>query len=122
MINKITGEHIVDIHGVKYKLRFDWAALASIEQACGDNPNFFNPDAVAKIASIGMAKYHAEMTAEKIKELSPPLVPFAGAVQEALQYAYFGINPVPDKSEIKKKHGQKTDGLLRRMFRRRRPA
>ena len=65
------------INGQRYQIRFSWDALQEINGKHGDGPNMFNPDVVASIAAIGMAKYHPEMTAQKIKELSPPLIPFA---------------------------------------------
>ena len=110
-MNPITGERLVEINGGKYTLRFTWKALAEIEAKYGDNPNLFNAEVIANIASYGLSEKHPEMTAEKIMELSPPLMPFVNAVQEALQWAYFGKEPVP-KSDVKKK---KT-GLLRRIL------
>jgi len=104
-MNPLTGELAVDVAGQKYYLRYPWAALQEIEGAYGDNPNLLDLDVLAAVASIGMKAKHAEMTAERIKELSPPLVPFAQAVQRAIQYAYFG----PDKPE----QGEKKTSPLR---------
>jgi len=36
-------------------------------------------------------------------ELSPPLIPFANDVQQALQWAYFGDKSVPEDDGVKKK-------------------
>jgi len=105
----------VTVDGKRYNIRFDWAALADITAAHGEGPNMFDPAIVASVASIGMRKSHPEMTSEQIRELSPPLVPFANAVQEALQWAYFGDEGLPKESGEKK--SRKPDGLWPRIKR-----
>ena len=112
-MNPITGAAEVEIAGEKYTIRFDWSCLAEIESTHGDNPNLFNPDIVASVAAIGMKKYHPELTAAKILELSPPLIPFATAVQKAMQYAYFGAESIPKDDQ--KKNVQKKGGLSKRI-------
>ena len=114
-MNPITGESQVVIGGKEYTIRFDWSCLAEIESAHGDNPNFFNPKIVADIAAIGMKKKHPEMTEEKILELSPPLMPFATAVQRAMRFAYFGNEAIPEDNQ--KKNLPKTGGLLQHIKR-----
>ena len=109
-MNPITGEAEINIAGKSYTIKYDWACLAEIETVHGDDPNLFNPDVVASIAAIGLKKNHPEITAEKIKDLSPPLVPFAKAVQDAMKFAYFGNEPIPEKQE-EKKSVQKRGGL-----------
>lgn len=99
-MNPITGEGKVEIAGQEYTIRFDWSCLAEIENEFGDNPNFFDPDTVSKIAAIGLKKYHPELTPEKLKELSPPLVPFANAVHDAMKFAYFGNEPITAEKKI----------------------
>jgi hypothetical protein len=119
-MNPITGEKEIDIAGEKYILRFDWKALAEIEQRYGDSPNLFNAEVVSEVAAAGLRMRHPEMTAQKVMELSPPLVPLAHAVQQALQWAYFGPEAVP-KEGVKKKHAPGTGGLwnrIARLFRR----
>ncbi|GAF93543.1 unnamed protein product, partial [marine sediment metagenome] len=116
-MNPITGEHDIEIGGQRYTVRFDWDALAEVTTKHGDSPNLFSPDVVASVASIGMKKHHPEMTPERIKELSPPLVPFAKSIQTALQYAYFGDEALPEDS--KKKKSPRKGGLcqgIRRLF------
>lgn len=113
-MSKITGEVDIDLCGEVYSIRFDWDALAAVKDAHGDAPNLFDSDVLASVASMGMKKRHPELTPEKIRELSPPLVPFANTVQQALQYAYFGGEALPDDDE--KKSPQKT-GLLSRISR-----
>jgi hypothetical protein len=112
--NPITGEAQVEIQGKQYILRFDWEAIAAINAVHGDGPNMFDPVVLASVAAIGMKKYHPEMTAERIRELSPPLISFAAAVQQALQWAYFGAEKPPEADE--KKSPKKT-GWWRRIRR-----
>ncbi|MDD5511481.1 MAG: hypothetical protein PHI12_11835 [Dehalococcoidales bacterium] len=111
----ITGLKITKIDGRPYSLRYTWAALAEVAEKYGDNPNLFEPETVAFVGSAGMREKHQEMTPEKIMELSPPLIPFANDVQEALKFAYFGDAPIPE-GDVKKK--RTLTGWIRRIARR----
>jgi len=115
-MNPITGEKIIKINGHDYVMRFNWRALAEIEAKYGDTPNFFNPEVLAFLAAAGLRERHPEMTAEKITELSPPLVLFSVAVQEALKWAYVGNETIPakDKDDVKKNSPK---GRLSRLMR-----
>ena len=110
----ITGRKQTIINGKTYILRFTWEALAQVSEKYGDSPDLFSPEVVAYVGSVGMINRSPEMTPEKIMELSPPLIPFANDVQQALQWAYFGDEGVPD--EVKKK--QTLIGWLKRIVRR----
>jgi len=103
-MNPINGEKKVTINGQGYVMRFTWRALSEIEAKYGDNPNLFNAEVLAQVASAGLRDNHPEMTPEKIMDMSPPLMPFCVAVKEAIQWAYFGAEPIP------KAEGQ-TDGV-----------
>ena len=115
-MNPITGEKLITISGAPYTLRFTWRALAEIEAAFGENPNLLNAEVLAFAASAGLRDKHPEMTKERIMELSPPLVPFAATVQEAMRWAYFGASPAADPDGGVKKNLPK-DGLFRRIGR-----
>ena len=122
-MNPVTGEKQVDINGSKYVLRFDWKAIAEMEHKYGEAPNMLDTDVVAGIAEIGFRRAHPDMTADKIIDQSPPLVPFAKAVQEAVQWAYFGPESVPEFKDdaAKKKAPREAGGLwtrLKALFRR----
>ena len=110
-MNPVTGEGKIKIAGKEYNIRFDWSCLAEIEAKYGDNYSWFDPDTLATLASIGFKKYHPELTAEKIKELSPPLKPFAAEVQRVLYFAYFGNEEIQEDSGGEKKSVLKMDGL-----------
>jgi len=101
-MSAINGEYEVRIAGEEYILRYDWSALAEVEAKHGQDPNLFSPEVVASVAAFGLKKRHPEMTAEKIVQLSPPLVPFAASVQKALQWAYFGDKGMPEDGGKKK--------------------
>lgn len=100
-MNPVTGEARIDICGTAYTIRFDWGALGEVAAAHGDSPNLFVPETVASVAAIGMRRYHPEITAARIMELSPPLVPFTEVVQKALQWAYFGPDEIPKDGQKK---------------------
>jgi len=103
-MNSVTGEKQIDICGQKYVLRFSWKALSEIERRYGDKPNLFDAEVIANVAAAGLRERHPEMTAERIMDLSPPLVPLAQAIQQALQWAYFGGEIIPGESESEKKN------------------
>jgi hypothetical protein len=113
-MNPVTGEKIVTIQGRAYTVRYTWRALAEIEAAYGDSPNLFNAEVLAKVAAAGMKEKHPDITAEGIMDLSPPLVPFARDIQQALQWAYFGAGAIPDMADDVKKKGL-TAGLWKRI-------
>jgi len=112
----ITGLKITKIDGRSYSLWFNWAALAEVAEKYGDSPNLFQPETVAFVGSAGLRERHPNMTPERIMELSPPLIPFANDVQEALKFAYFGDAGVPDEDGVKKKRS--LTGWLKRFGRR----
>ena len=115
-MNPYTGEVEVRLGAESYSLRFTWDSLAAIETAHGENPNLFSPEVVASVAAIGFKTKHPEMTAERITELSPPLMPFAQTVQKALQWAYFGMESLPEDSDnAKKKTNPERGGLWPRI-------
>jgi hypothetical protein len=111
----ITGMKQIVINGKSYYLRFTWAALSEVAGKYGDNPNLFDPETVAFVASAGMRERHPEMTPEKIMELSPPLYPFTNDVQQALKWAYFGSDKIPNDEDVKKKLNP--IGLIKRIGR-----
>lgn len=118
-MNPVTGQKKVEIDGKPYVLRFTWAALAEVEAKHGENPNLFRPDVLASVAESGFRQFHPELTAERIMELSPPIVVFAKSVQEAIQWACFGNEAVQEatqKKSLRPAGGWRT--LTSRLFRR----
>jgi hypothetical protein len=117
-MNPVAGEKMIMINGSGCVMRFTWRALAEIEAMYGDNPNLFNAEILANVASAGLRDKHPDMTPERIMDLSPPLIPFAREVQEVMRWAYFGAeSPPPGDEGVKKNHRQ--DGLwpfLKRLY------
>jgi len=107
------GVKYVTIDGERLALRFTWKALAAIEQEFGENPNLFDAAILARFLELGIDQ--PAWTAERIISLSPPMLPMVKAVQEAIQFAYFG-NEAPAGDEAEKKSRLLGAGLLRRMF------
>jgi hypothetical protein len=107
----VTGHLEIDVFGNRLTMRYTWKAIAEIEAKYGDAPNLFDPDTIAHVAAAGLKDSHPEYTAERILELSPPLVPFARAVQDALHMAYFGTESIPEAGPVKK--NRFTGGLSR---------
>jgi len=120
-MNPVVCEKQIQIGSKPYILKFSWKALAEIEHQYGDNPNVLDPEIAAGVAAAGLRDRHPEMTAEKIFEISPPFIPFANAINQALQYAYFGIEPPSENDGVKKKDRRK-GGWFRRFVRRWAPA
>ena len=118
-MNPITGEKVIRLDGKRVVLRYTWRAIAEIEAKHGDMPNMFDAEVVASVAAIGLKDKYPEYTAERIMELSPPLIPFAKNVQEALQWAYFGkeIPPAADSEKKSRSKGGWWKRLKRRLRR-----
>jgi hypothetical protein len=113
-MSAITGEKELKIAGKKYILRFTWKALSEISEKYGDSPNIFKPEVVSDIASMGLIDKYPDMTPDKIMEISPPLIPFANEIQQAMTWAYFGDKDIP-KIEIDEKKNLSKTGLFSRM-------
>lgn len=121
MRNPTTGHRSVELDGKHLIMRFNWQAIAEIEANYGDNPNLFEIDIIANVAAAGLREHHPEYTAERILQLSPPLIPFVRAVQDALQIAYFGAEAVPEDAPAEVKKNRVMGGLsrlIKRLFRR----
>jgi len=103
--NPYRGEYHVQIGDTLCTIRFDWDAIAKAfalygDMAISDLFNGFKPDELAGLLAIVVEKNHPELTAEKIKEISPPYIPCVKALDKAMAYAYFGIES-PDDAQKK---------------------
>ena len=113
MNNPNTGHKQVDIGGKTYTLRYTWRVLAAVSAEHGDNPDLFDVETVASVGAMGIDD--PEITKERIMEISPPLIPFAKAVQEAMRWAYFGGIAPDGSGAVDQKKNLKTGGLWRRL-------
>ncbi len=106
-MSKHTGEFLVNLGGQSYRLIYDWAALSRIQDevskdALIDLPAA-KPSEIAKLLSIGLNRNHPEMTAEKLMELSPPIISVLGMIDAAIAYAYYGSDGMKPLEEGEKK-------------------
>lgn len=90
-----TGEVAIEIDGRPHTLVFDWRALSAARALFGGRDLGLvladgDPVATAGLLACGLARHHPEMTADRILDASPPLVPAAAAIGRALGYAYWG--------------------------------
>ena len=96
--NPYRGEVEIKMGGEDFILRFDWNALARLREKYGQKyeekvNQAFHVLAVAdlaEIAAIGLAGHHEGITPDKVMELSPPVLPFYRALQEAFLLSLLG--------------------------------
>lgn len=102
--NRYKGEYPIEIGGNTYVMVFDWDAIARAHEAYGNEAiaelfRGFYPDVLAGLMEIALKKHHPDMTADIIKELSPPYIPCASAIDKAMAYAYFGVDEAPTEKK-----------------------
>lgn len=107
-MNNYTGEAKINLGGKEYTLCYDWAALTAIHSSCGVEAIAdmlrASPKDLSLVLLAGLKKHHPELTGEALFSLSPPIVPTAKAINEAIHLAYFGVDaPEQDKADTKKK-------------------
>lgn len=100
MRNAYTAETPVEIGGKTLTLQFDWRAMAAVKTqfggaSLGELIRGDDPDALAKMLAIGLAKHHPDWTAERILDVSPPIVPVVEAVTIALNATHYGPSGPP---------------------------
>jgi hypothetical protein len=100
MRNSYTAETPVEIAGKTLVMQFDWRALGAVKTAfggaaLGDLIRGDDPEALAKMLAIGLAKRHPEWTVERILDASPPVMPVVDAITIALNAAYYGPSGPP---------------------------
>lgn len=106
MLNKYTGEVPLDIHGIKYKLVYDWQALAVLKSNFTDEQideiiQGKKVEGLDKVLECGLMKHHSDIDADEILRLSPALVPTLQSLSEAIAYSYFGYEDAEKKSQKK---------------------
>lgn len=117
MKNAYTGQTSIELGGHSYPLAFTWAALAELRTMYGKQfdkevitaISEFDTSKIADIVSIGIG---GALTSAQIKEISPPLVQVANAINEGLNFAFYGI----EKDVKKKTMKEKSKTLLQRLF------
>jgi hypothetical protein len=87
------GEARVTLGGREFVLVFDWRAFSMLGKAgfTGmDSLSPYEPERLAEILAIGLARHHPEMTAARLLDLSPPFLPVINALARAIGYALTG--------------------------------
>ena len=102
-MNKYTGEVDLRLGEKTVTLQFDWTSWSRLETEVGIAEvdgiiRGRDPRALAHLIAIGLAKHHPEITAERVIAASPPLVPTIAALQQALNWAYWGPEGPPTTS------------------------
>lgn len=98
--NAYTGRAPLQLDGREFGLVFDWEALARVKSELGGDALKIiaegpDPERLALIVAIGLARLHPEMSAPAVMALSPPFVPTMNAVSAALSVAYWGPKGPP---------------------------
>ena len=90
------GEARLEIDGRELVLVYDWRAFSMLGRAGFSGLEAltpYEPERLAEILAIGLARHHPEMTAARIIELSPPFLLVIDAIARGIGYALAG----PDK-------------------------
>lgn len=103
--NPHRGETALEIGGKRHLLVYDWHAIAALrselgsgfDQRIGEAAAELDLDTLAVALEAGLAKHHpGQWTREAIMDASPPIVPVARAIQQALVRAFHGNEPPPE--------------------------
>ena len=95
-----TGETTVSLDGRDLTLVYDWRAISALKLALQGADVFEalagnEPEALASIVAIGLARHHPEYTAARVLDASPPLVRTTHAAVRALNRAFWGAEAPP---------------------------
>jgi hypothetical protein len=98
--NPHTGTVTIETGGGAVRLRYDWEAISELHGLYGKEWEVevsrilseFDSNEIAKILALG-----SDQDAEWWMTQSPPFLPVAGAIQEALRLAFFGAEE-PEKN------------------------
>ena len=117
MVNAHRGEVSLEIAGKARTVVYDWDALARLKVALG--PDYdekiaqagltLDLEPLATALAIGLARDWPDVTAEKLKALSPPVIEVTDAIGTALTRAFYGEAEVPAQPRV--------DPLFRRVRR-----
>ena len=110
----------LSLDGRQCRVRYDWAAIEALRQALGDDFDRAIGEAVVAmdLKVLGQAlviglesEQPGEYTLERIKALSPAVVPMQDAITRALMLAYHGQEEAPETG------GNPRQGPVRRLIR-----
>lgn len=106
--NPITGATPFVMDGKEYSLHFGWGAIVEISKKFGENTNLFDPGVLSSVLSIGLKKYHGNISPQDVLDASPPVIDAISAVNKALERAYFGDKGAPEDGKANPLTGKAT--------------
>lgn len=118
MANKYTAVVKIQIGKQTYNLVYNWNAIAEVKSYYpGDDiitklNGGTDPILLAKVLAAGLKEYHQEITSKQILEISPPIFKMVKAIDDAMNYAYFGPEGYEETKALKKKINLKLKNLL----------
>jgi len=109
-MNKYTGETTIKIAGKDYPVCFNWRGLSKVKslftEEIWSNLQGADPEKLAEILVIGIN--NPEVTKDFILDYSPPLIAVVKALDQAVGFAYFGPDGVPEATEQSEDNKKKT--------------
>jgi hypothetical protein len=87
------GEARLSLGGRDLVLVYDWRAFSALGKAgfTGmESLSPYEPERLAEILAIGLARHHPDLTAARLMDLSPPFLAVIDAVARAIGYALAG--------------------------------
>lgn len=100
--NPYTGDVPIAVGDKALTLAFDYRALSRVRAELGADGQARalagDVDLLPKLLAAGLARHHPDWTAERIAEVSPPIVPTTKAIEEALLAAYYGPDGPPPEN------------------------
>lgn len=95
--NAHTGEFSLKVNGKDCVLVYDWKAIARAQNELGASVlvkvgkvGALSTDELAQLLAIGFERKHPELDEDAIMEASPIVLDALMAIDQALNYAYFG--------------------------------
>lgn len=109
MANKYAGEWPLKLADKEYTLCFHWGRIAELQSVLGDDApaqviksEYKSINEAASVLAIGLKDYHPDLDEAAIMKMSPPLVPVAAAMKQAMLLALFGPTLEPEEAKAKK--------------------
>lgn len=127
MVNAHKGQVSLKLGRRNVVVAYDWNALATLRNELGADyldalanaADTTDLDVLAKALSIGLEKHQpGDYPAERIAEMSPPIVRVVGAINQALNAANWGADGPPETDDTPAEAGgvNPPETWLRRLF------
>ena len=90
---KKTGIPEIEIDGNTYKAEFTWTSFAEVRTKYGEDPDLMNPAVLGDYVACVLRRHHPMVTLDQIMTASPPMVPVARTIRQAITRLFWGDNP-----------------------------